>query len=317
MTRAYIDSTPRPRRTLLAGWTASVRLLLPCCLTGALACTAPPRAAERAVSPTDSALRVMTFNIRYAHTQPPDLWPDRLPVIDEIIGRHQPDVIGTQEGLYHQIRDLETALPDYAWIGIGRDGGSRGEFMAVFYRLDRLEPLEYDHYWLSDTPLVAGSRTWGNNYPRMVTSVRFRDRASGGQLLFVNTHLDHEVQASREQSAALILERLAPVPDSLPIVLVGDFNADAGTNPVYTLLTGTGGFTDSWSAGGMPDTLGTFHGFRGTEAARGRRRIDWILLRGPGRFLSTAILTDARDGQLPSDHFPVVADIRLGLTTPP
>ena len=286
-------------------------------MTGALACTASPRAPESGVRATGAALRVMTFNIRYAHTQPPDLWPDRLPVIDDLVTRHQPHVIGTQEGLYHQIRDLETALPEYAWIGTGRDGGSRGEFMAVFYHRDRLEPLEFDHYWLSDSPLVAGSRTWGNRYARMVTSVRFRDRATGAEFLFVNTHLDHEVQASRERSAALILERLGSTPDSLPIVLVGDFNADAGTNPVYRSLTGAGGFTDSWSAASVPDTLGTFHGFRGTEAARGRARIDWILLRGPGRFASSTIVTDARGGQLPSDHFPVVADVEFRLATTP
>ncbi len=279
------------------------------CLTSATACGARAPALSEAAAP----LSIMTFNVRYAHTQPPDLWADRLPVIADLVTRWQPDVIGTQEGLYHQIRDLESALPDYAWIGTGRDGGSRGEFMAVFYRRDRLEPLEYDHYWMSDTPAIPGSRTWGNNYPRMVTSVRFRDRVHGDELLFVNTHLDHEVQQSRERSAALILQRLAAVPAGEPVILVGDFNAGAGDNPVYSLLTGPGGFADSWNAAGNADTLGTFHGFNGVEGARGKPRIDWILLRGPAAVLSSAIVTDARDGQLPSDHFPVVARIRLSV----
>ena len=38
-------------------------------------------------------LSVMTFNVRYAHTQSPDLWPDRLPVITELIERRRPDVV--------------------------------------------------------------------------------------------------------------------------------------------------------------------------------------------------------------------------------
>lgn len=279
-----------------------------------IACAAGSRAVPR-VATSATELSVMTFNIRYAHTQPPDLWPDRLPVIAEMVERRRPDLIGTQEGLYHQLRDLETSLPAYGWIGIGRDGGSRGEFMAVFYRKDRLEPLEYDHYWLSDTPAIAGSRTWGNNYPRMVTSVRFRDRANRRELLFVNTHLDHEVQHSRERSAALILERMKPTPVGMPVILVGDFNAGAGDNPVYTQLTGPGGFRDSWVAVGNRDTLGTFHGFKGISAALGARRIDWILLRGPATALSSEIITDARNGQLPSDHFPVVARLQLGSPT--
>ncbi len=280
-------------------------------LASAPSCVGGARPVTAAVAATGTPLTVMTFNIRYAHTQPPDLWPDRLPIISDLIERRRPDIIGTQEGLYHQIRELETSLPAYAWIGTGRDGGTRGEFMAVFYRKDRLEPLESDSYWLSDFPAVAGSRTWGNNYPRMVTWVRFRDRVQGGDVVFVNTHFDHEIQHSRERSAALILERLAAVPSDMPVILVGDFNAGAGANPVYSLLTGTGGFTDSWIAAGNPDTLGTFHGFKGASAAIGARRIDWVLFRGPTSVLSTEIVTDARAGQLPSDHFPVLARLRL------
>ena len=263
-----------------------------------------------------ATLDVMTFNIRYAHTQPPDLWPDRLPVITELIDRRRPDIIGTQEGLYHQLRDLESSLPGYGWIGTGRDGGSRGEFMAVFYRRERVEPIAYDHYWLSDTPEIAGSRTWGNNYSRMVTSVQFRDRSNGGEFMFVNTHLDHEVQRSRERSVDLILDRLESLPPELPVILLGDFNAGAGANPIYDVLMGRGRFTDTWTALGNADTLGTFHGFKGIPGARGIRRIDWILLRGPATALSSEIVTDARGSQLPSDHFPVVARLRVRSLVP-
>jgi endonuclease/exonuclease/phosphatase family metal-dependent hydrolase len=252
----------------------------------------------------------MTFNIRYAHTTPPNLWSDRLPVITELIRRRRPDIIGTQEGLYPQLRDLETALPDYGWIGIGRDGGSRGEYMAVFYRKDRVEPLEYDHYWLSDTPAIAGSRTWGNNYPRMVTSVKFRDRTNARELLFVNTHLDHEVQSSRDRSAALILNRLRAADGESAVILVGDFNV-GHDNRVYSMLTAPGAFTDTWVAAGNRDTLGTYHDFKGVTAARGESRIDWILVRGDVDVLSSEIVTDSRGSQMPSDHFPVVAQLRV------
>jgi endonuclease/exonuclease/phosphatase family metal-dependent hydrolase len=297
-----------PRRTRHAGIARRTALLA--ILLAAAPAVAP---GAQAIAPRDT-LSVMTFNIRYAHTQPPDLWPDRLPVMVDLINRWRPDILGTQEGLYPQLRDLERTLPDYAWIGLGRDGGSRGEFMAVVDRRDRLEPLEYDHYWLSDTPAVMGSHTWGNSLPRMVTWVRFRERTSGRELVFVNTHFDHESQPSRERSAALISERLAGTRADLPLILGGDFYVAAGANPVYSILTGTAGFTDSWRAVGGSDTLGTFHGFKGVAAARGTPRIDWILTRGPVTALSSQIITDARNGQLPSDHFPVIA--RLRLTSP-
>lgn len=281
------------------------------CLTGAAACDVVPRLFAATVQAGPADVDVMTFNIRYASTQPPNAWPDRLPVMTEIIERWHPDVIGTQEGLHQQLNDIEARLPAYKWIGIGRDADGEGEFMAVFYRRDRLEPLAHENYWLSDTPDIAGSRTWGNTFPRMVTSVRFRDRLHGGEFLFVNTHLDHQVQSSRERSATLILQRLQATPPGIPIILVGDFNSRAQENPVYDLFTREGGFVDTWVAAGNADTLSTFHGFHGPAGATQTGRIDWILLRGAIAPLSTEIVTDSRGSQYPSDHFPVVARVRL------
>jgi endonuclease/exonuclease/phosphatase family metal-dependent hydrolase len=263
-----------------------------------------------ATSPASTAgLVVMTYNVRYASNTPPNDWPARRPLVREVIAQSNPDVIGTQEGVYSQLRDLAQDLPEYDWIGLGREGGSRGEFMAVFYRRDRLEPLAYDHFWLSDTPDVVGSATWGNRYRRMVTSVHFRDRRTGREFHFWNTHFDHEVQVARERSAALIRERVGALADGLPVVLAGDFNAGAGANPVYPALVGDGFFQDTWPLARerRGEGYGTFNGF-GTSPGGGER-IDWILVRG-GEALAVAaseIVTLVRDGQYPSDHYPVVA----------
>ena len=116
-----------------------------------------------------------------------------------MLGQQKPDVIGMQEALWRQIRDLEEALPVFDWIGLGRDGGSRGEFMAVLFRKDRLEPLAFDHFWLSDAPNEIGSTSWGNTNRRMVTWVLFRDRKTDRRFYFWNTHFDHQVQQARER----------------------------------------------------------------------------------------------------------------------
>jgi endonuclease/exonuclease/phosphatase family metal-dependent hydrolase len=252
------------------------------------------------------ALVVMTFNLRYASDQPPNAWPRRRGVVKELIERQRPDVIGTQEGLYQQLKDIAADLPHYAWIGTGRDGGSRGEFMAVFYRRERLEPIEYDHFWLSDTPRVIGSATWGNSNRRMVTWVKFRDRSLRHDFYFFNTHLDHAVQTAREKSAALILERVEKLRTRLPVLLVGDFNAVAGQNKVYAMLVHEGAFADTWTlAQKRGPSFNTFHNYGGPT--EGNERIDWILARGDVKCLATEIVTHATDGQYPSDHFPVVA----------
>lgn len=257
-------------------------------------------------------LKIMTFNLRYPNPTPPNLWPQRRPVTSELLRLTMPDIIGTQEGVYRQLQDIAADRPEYDWIGLGRNGGSRGEFMAVFYRKDRLEPLEFDHFWLSDTPAVMASSTWGNTNIRMVTWVRFRDRQTEQEFFFVNTHLDHQSQPAREKGAELIVQRLSTLSTELPIVLVGDFNAVAKANKTYDILTGAGGFTDTWFAAKERHgkNVATFHGYR--EPVSDGAHIDWILTRGPVTTDDTEIITYLRAGQYPSDHFPVMATLRLG-----
>jgi endonuclease/exonuclease/phosphatase family metal-dependent hydrolase len=251
-------------------------------------------------------LTVMTFNLRYASSKGANAWPARREVMRDQIRAADPDVFGTQEGLYAQLKDIEADLAgDYAWIGLGREGGSKGEFMAVFYRKGRLEPVAYDHFWLSDTPEVIGSTTWGNTNRRMVTWVRFRDLADGREFYFWNTHLDHQIQAAREKAAALIRKRMEAIGTSLPIILVGDFNAAARGNKAYDLLTEGGFLTDTWKG----EEVGTFHDFTGTAKPK-LGRIDWIMTRGTVTGESTEVLRYQRGGQYPSDHFPVVARVR-------
>jgi endonuclease/exonuclease/phosphatase family metal-dependent hydrolase len=261
-----------------------------------------------AVAAEPAPLTVMTYNLRYASKLPPNAWFQRRPVAAAMLKELKPDIVGTQEGLYQQIKDLQTDLPDYAWIGTGRDGGSRGEFMAVFYRHDRLEPLEFDHFWLSDTPERIGSTTWGNSNRRMVTWVRFLDRKSQEEFYFFNTHFDHEKQPAREKSATLIRERVDALKTKLPVILVGDFNAAAEGNQAYTTLVTDGGFADTWKTAAQPgEAIGTFHNYAGPR--KGGARIDWILTRGPLRALSSSVVTYAKEGQYPSDHFPVIATL--------
>jgi endonuclease/exonuclease/phosphatase family metal-dependent hydrolase len=264
---------------------------------------------------TDAApaeLTVMTYNLRFASQSPPNAWPQRRPLMSELIGKLAPDVFGTQEGLYSQLQDLAADLPGYQWIGMGRDGGSRGEFMAVFYRTARLEPLAFDHFWLSDTPEVIGSKTWGPTLARMVTWVKFRDRQTKGEFIFINTHFDHKVQEAREKSARLVRQRVAGFDPRLPVLLVGDFNAAAGDNKAYDILTGDKFFADTWTTARerVNDGIGSFNGFKAIQ--KGRPRIDWILSRGQVTADRIEIVTFSREGQFPSDHCPVVAKLRLG-----
>ena len=257
-------------------------------------------------------LTVMTYNLKFGSTNPPNAWPIRRPLMREVIQQIAPDVFGTQEGLYEQLKDIANDLPDYNWVGLGRESGSRGEFAAVFYRKARFEPLAFDHFWLSDTPEVIGSNTWGGKWPRMVTWVKFLDRQTKQEFFLWNTHFANDSQAAREKSATLIRDRVAALDPTLPVILTGDFNAAGGTNQAYKILTRDGFFSDTWVTAKerKGEGLNTSNGFKAIR--RNGVRIDWILTRGAFTVDSVAIEMFSRDGQFPSDHFPVVTRLRMG-----
>lgn len=261
---------------------------------------------------TNESLCVMTYNLRYASPNPPNDWPTRRPLVREVIQSVAPDIMGTQEGLHAQLLDLASDLPDYDWVGVGRDDGKvKNEFMAVFYRKARLETLSTNHFWLSDTPEVPGSTTWGNSNRRMVTWLKFRDRSTGNEFYLWNTHFDHQIQTAREKSAELVRQRVTALETKLPVILMGDFNAAAEANQAYQILTSDKFFTDAWLAAPerKGEGVGTFNNFK--AAVPNGSRIDWILTRGNVAVDRAATLTFTRDGQFPSDHFPVAAWVRL------
>ncbi len=256
-------------------------------------------------------LKVMTYNLRYASVQPPNAWPVRRPIMQALIVREAPDVIGTQEGLYGQLRDLAADLPGYEWIGLGRAGGSKDEFAAIFFRRDRFEPVAFDHFWLSDTPDGVGSITWDHPYRRMVTWVRLRERASGREFYFWNTHFDHQVEIARQKSAALIRDRLAKIDSTIPLILAGDFNCIAGNSRAYEILTREAGLSDTWRLAPQRtnEDLNSFNDFK--PGLHQGERIDWILIRQPASVSRAAVVSYDETQPYPSDHFPVTATVQF------
>lgn len=288
---------------MMEGYRAIVAVLRGLALTLCLLGASP------AVAQTgDAALRVMTFNVRLPVPQDGDnAWERRQAVFRETIADAQPDIIGMQELYQRQADHVIEHLPDYAWFGIDRRGGHGDEHVGIFYRRDRFIVLDSGDFWLSETPEVAGSITWGNLFPRHVSWGLFEDRVAGRRFHVLNTHFPYRAEdgEARLNAARLIAAWIARLPADAPVVLVGDFNVTPD-GPVHALLSG--GLADvrtAAPASSGPD--GTFHNFTGTAD----RRIDWILVRG-FRPQCARTVTTHRDGRYPSDHFPVLADLVFG-----
>jgi endonuclease/exonuclease/phosphatase family metal-dependent hydrolase len=169
----------------------------------------------------------MSFNIRYGTANDGDnSWPFRRDFVLQVIADQAPDILGIQEALNFQVDELSSGLDGYALVGVGRDDGrSEGEYAAILYLAARFELQETGTFWLSDTPEIPGSASWGNRVTRICTWARLRDRNSGISFYAYNVHLDHESQPSRERSAELLAARIASRTHPDPVIVTGDFNA--------------------------------------------------------------------------------------------
>lgn len=284
--------------------------------------TGPPRAVPVAQDGR-LELRLMSFNVRYENPEDPGsrAWRQRVIGSVRMIREEAPDVVGVQEALHGQAADLWASLPDYDFHGVGRDDGQRrGEYSGIFYRRDRFEadPSDRGTFWLSDTPETPGSKTWGNEIPRIASWLRLVDRASGRGFYVFNTHWDHRNQPSRERAALLLARRIeSRRQPGLPVVLLGDFNA-VETNPGVAYLSGRrvtlAGREEAWQHP-LTDTFRTLHP---AEAARttlhfwkgtreGTLKVDHILVSEGARVLAADIRD--KDEPMVSDHFPVTARV--------
>jgi len=292
------------KKLVLSFWAAALVL-------AAVALSSNAVAAEPiAVKTDDAQLMVMTFNLRYANESDPYPWSKRKGVIKEFLAERKPDLFGTQEGVYRQLMDIRSSAPDYAWLGEGREGGSRGEFMAIFYRKDRFEPLEYDHLWLSETPRTVASKSWNSNCTRMVTWVRFRDTLTGKQFYFVNTHLDHMSQEARINGARLIASTIETLDKKLPLVLTGDFNTSSKDREVHGVFENLG-LLDTWDAKDQKQgpVYATYNNFK--MPRKDGTRIDWIFVRPDTKVFASEIVVPEEGKVWLSDHSPVISIIQM------
>ena len=278
-----------------------------------------------------------TYNIRNANKGDSiagNGWGQRYPYIAQQIQFNGFDIFGTQEGKYHQLEDLKAAMPNYDYIGVGRDDGAqKGEYAAIFYRTDKFELLDHGDFWLS-TITDRPNKGWDAALPRICSWGKFRDKKSGYTFLFYNLHMDHRGVQARAESAKLILKKIQELPDKLPVILTGDFNVDQN-NESYALLDNSGIMRDSYQIAEFryaPN--GTFSGFhpdRKTES-----RIDHLFLTKEFAVKKYGILTDTYRSErtekekaeqnsnfpkevtmtkyvarTPSDHFPVMIVVEV------
>lgn len=252
-------------------------------------------------------MKVISYNVRYTGeptTDGENHWSYRRHASINMVREERPALIGTQEVLAEQLEFLSENLPEYEAVGVGRDDGvSAGEHMAIFYRKEAVEMLDWGTFWLSPTP-DSPTMGWDAACYRTCTWARLRDRASGKEFAVMNTHLDHIGQVAREQSIRLLMQRMSELMgEEIPVVMTGDFNSTTD-QPIYAPLKAA--MQDAREVAPASDPRSTFNGW-----GRGSGVIDHIFVRGVevDRF---EVLCDKNYGApYISDHYPVAAEIRF------
>lgn len=251
-----------------------------------------------------------TFNIRYANQNDHgNLWEDRLPQVKSLIQFHQIELLGIQEGLHHQVTGLAESL-EYDYIGVGRDDGTeKGEYAAILYNPSKFKLLENGTFWLSPTP-EKPSKGWDAALNRICTWGKF-ENDNGEKFYIFNIHYDHIGQQAREESSNLVVSTVEKMnTESLPVILMGDFNVTPD-NAAYTTITSKEGWKDARLISTIPSygPAGTFTGFDWERMPNGI--IDHIFVKGKLTVIRHGILTDNYGKKYPSDHFPVLVEVEF------
>jgi endonuclease/exonuclease/phosphatase family metal-dependent hydrolase len=191
-----------------------------------------------------------------------------------------------------QARYIIQHLPEYAALIAPRS--TKGEACLILYKKSKFNKIDSGMFWLSETPEVKESKSWGSNFPRVVAWIKLRNK-SGLEFYVFGVHLDTN-KVARIKSSKLLKKLYKDISSDYPAIIMGDFN-DIPESETHRTLTES-----------LFDSLfgndSTRPGFSGLGRSG---RIDWILL---SRHINL-ITSEIRNSRGISDHLPVLAIIDL------
>lgn len=284
-------------------------------------------------------LNVGSFNVRLlakGDYKKHNGWDERKSYLCGIINLEAFDLFGAQEVKKPQLDDMLSMLPDYDYIGVGRDDGKeKGEYSPVFYRKKAFKLLDSGTFWLSETPDQV-SKGWDGMCRRVCTWGYFERKSDKTRFYFLSTHLDHRGAVAKMEGSKLIVKFMKEKCKGENAIVVGDFNVVQDSEP-YNVFAKSGFLNDTYEAARYrfaPN--GTFSGFNPNSFTT--RRIDHIFvtndikvsrygtltyhyyrdLKGKLQEMETAapkeIKGENREIKCPSDHYPIQSFITLKST---
>ncbi|MGL4911804.1 MAG: endonuclease/exonuclease/phosphatase family protein [Romboutsia sp.] len=256
-------------------------------------------------------MKIATFNIRYDEVNDNEnVWGNRKDKVCGLINFHEWSAFGLQEVLKHQLEYLRENLPEYDYVGVGRDDGKEaGEYAPIFYRKDMFELEESNTFWLSKTPEIP-SKSWGAACVRICTYAKLIDKKSQKRVLIMNIHFDHESEEARYEAVKLLIKKSNEIVDNEAVIILGDFNSPPSER-CYKEISSR--LSDVSLVCKQPyyGPKGTFTEFKFNIGWDSLEEIDHIFVNDKVEVEKAGTLTDNIDRKYLSDHFPVVAKLIL------
>lgn len=254
-------------------------------------------------------MKILTCNLRTSAAQDGNnSWKYRKEICRDIIQNHKPHILCFQEMHRDQFVYLQSEFSQFEtfWENDRPENGH--PVNAIFYLQEFFTFKATGSYWLSETPHVAGSKSWDSDCIRLACWVCLETKEKKA-FRVINTHLDHISQLAREHQAEVINKEAATFHQSYPQLLTGDMNCDYTNKAIQSFLND--GWRDSYEA--VHKTLNpghTYHEFLGPAYNLDDiGKMDWIFVRGTIHVQAAEIITNMINNRYPSDHYFVSAEI--------
>lgn len=243
----------------------------------------------------------------------------RRPVMKEVLTPYDADSMGFQEVTWRWKEWLKEDYPGYTQVGIMRygdnyKGNASNELDLLMYKTDKFELIRQETIWLSDTPYVEASKTWGGTNPCTFVYAHLKLKSTGEEIVHFTTHFSHDSDEAKTKSgpqmSQFIYDYMQKYGD-LAIYATGDYNIDPNhssyndmtsvlQDPYYVAKEKYG-----YNTGGALDIEGGYL----KEASS---RIDFIFINNSAMIVDKYEVIDKNiNGIQPSDHLGLYLESRI------
>lgn len=253
-------------------------------------------------------ISIATINVRVTSARDGlNHWDNRKQQLLDFIALNSLDIVCMQEPTSYQLRFLLKTLTNYGCAGCSTKNVAGEEYVPIFYNKRDFECLNSGTFWLSESPDSAYTKGWDGNNIRRATWAIIKNKRNGNTFCVINTHLDHKGEEARIQGMRLIKKRFKQIANDMPILISGDMNCSAISQPYYIALNDSFLMYDAYHvANNRKGVTYSYHGF-GKKSVSKREMCDFIFVTKDIKVAEINIVKEQEiNGIYMTDHCPIV-----------